>query len=105
MRNRKEKVRMAFSLWCLMWLSLCSMTGCDLETEEVTVTTYLLECCGTAKLYSDKTLVVTGCNHFYCKMSNGRWAKVTGGYSFSNKSNGKMAIGQIYNGRMDIAAL
>lgn len=105
MRNRKEKVEKIFSLCCLICLSLCSMVGCGLEPEEVTCTTYQLECCGTAKLYSDKTLVVTGCSHFHCNMSNGKWSKISGGYSFRNKSNGNMAIAQIYNGKMDIAAL
>lgn len=81
-----------------------SMTGCSTEAEKVTSKTYELECCGSATIYSNGRLSVSGCKHFKCSSSKGRWCETTKNfYEFSVIDSNEKASGQLSGDTMYIS--
>ena len=80
-----------------------SMTGCKTKAKKESSTTYTLNCCGKATLYSSGKLAVSGCSNFSCGTDKGRWKKPSNNYyEFSTTDKAHSAWGQLSGNTMTI---
>lgn len=99
---KREFLKKTICLLMLLILAL-STTGCGTKAKKNTTTTYSLECCGKATLYSNGSLEVKKCNYFVCSTSTGKWKKPANNYYEFYTTDGKHhAWGQLSGKTMSI---
>ena len=85
-KKRIMKSVKALLLCGVIATSSIAFAGCGTTATQVTdtnkYTEYTLKCCkgSIARKYDNKTLFVSGCKHFKCNTSNGKWSKYSNGH-------------------------